>query len=88
MNPQATSVCWRKSYLDAFFDGIELWTVFHNLSQMRLHMQGFKHIQVGNEDSADKRLIGKNMGRRLVGVDRANYFFLFLLILSALQIRS
>ena len=51
-------------------------------------MQGFKHIQVGNEDSADERLIGKNMGRRLVGVDRANDFFLFLLILSALQIRG
>jgi hypothetical protein len=49
-------------------------------------MQGFKHIQVGNEDSADERLIGKNMGRRLVGVDRPNDFLLFLLILSALMI--
>ncbi len=49
-------------------------------------MQGFKHIQVGNEDSADEGLIGKNMGRGLVGVDRPNDLLLFLLILSALMI--
>lgn len=47
-------------------------------------MQGFKYIQVGNEDSADEGLIGKDMGWCLVGVDRANDLFLFLLILSAL----
>ena len=49
-------------------------------------MQGFKHIQVGNEDSADVGLIGKNLGRRLVGVDRTNDFLFFLLILTALMI--
>ena len=88
MNPQAITVCKRILYLDAFFYGIELRPVFHYLSQMRLHVQGFKHIQVGNEDSADEGLIGKDMGWRLVGVDRANDLFLFLLILSALQIRG
>ena len=49
-------------------------------------MQGFKHIQVGNEDPADIGLIGKDLRRCLIGVDRANDLFLFLLILSALKI--
>jgi len=49
-------------------------------------MQGFKHVQVGNEDSADERLIREDRGRRLVGVNRANDLFLFLLVLSGLKI--
>jgi hypothetical protein len=86
MIPPATKVCYRITYLDAFVDGIELRPVFHNLSQMRLHVQGFKHVQVGNEDSANEGLIREDRGRRLVGVDRANDLFLFLLVLSALKI--
>jgi len=53
---------------------------------MRLHVQGFKHVQVGNEDSADERLIREDRGRRLVGVNSTNDLFLFLLVLSGLKI--